>query len=157
VRVLKDYTDPLGRASEADYIELRSVAQLDNTREWSARRWPLEFISISGILCLRRQEATAMGSLRFADLQTRPTEVLDLTSLTLAELQRLVPPFAAAFQAHMAHWRLYKVAIVRGVGLRRKVCTSGYRTVPRSRAQPQRSVSRGAYQVGGKGRLVFLG
>ena len=47
-----------------------------------------------------------MGSLRFADLQTRPTEVLDLTSLTLDEFQRLVPPFEAAFQAHMAEWRL---------------------------------------------------
>jgi hypothetical protein len=47
-----------------------------------------------------------MGSLRFADLQSRPTEILDLTSLTLAEFQRLVPPFEAAFQAHMADWRL---------------------------------------------------
>jgi Helix-turn-helix of DDE superfamily endonuclease len=47
-----------------------------------------------------------MGSLRFTDIQTRPTEVLDLTSLTLDELQRLVPPFEAAFQAHMAGWRL---------------------------------------------------
>jgi hypothetical protein len=47
-----------------------------------------------------------MGSLRFADLQTRPTEVLDLTSLTVAEFQQLVPPFEAAFQAHMAEWRL---------------------------------------------------
>jgi Helix-turn-helix of DDE superfamily endonuclease len=47
-----------------------------------------------------------MGSLRFADIQTRPTEVLDLTSLTLDEFQRLVPPFEAAFQAHMAAWRL---------------------------------------------------
>ncbi len=47
-----------------------------------------------------------MGSLRFTDLQTRPTEVLDLTSLTVEEFQRLVPPFEAAFQAHMAHWRL---------------------------------------------------
>jgi hypothetical protein len=47
-----------------------------------------------------------MGTLRFADLQTRPTEVLDLTSLTMHELQQLVPPFEAAFQAHMAHWRL---------------------------------------------------
>ena len=47
-----------------------------------------------------------MGTLRFADLQTRPTEVLDLTSLTVNELQPLVPPFEAAFQAHMAHWRL---------------------------------------------------
>src|SRR6266542_4423059 len=52
------------------------------------------------------KEATAMGNLRFADLQTRPTEVLDLTSLTLEEFQQLVPPFEAAFQAHMAAWRL---------------------------------------------------
>ena len=47
-----------------------------------------------------------MGTLRFADLQTRPTEVLDLTSLTVDEFQQLVPPFEAAFQAHMADWRL---------------------------------------------------
>jgi hypothetical protein len=47
-----------------------------------------------------------MGTLRFTDLQTRPTEVLDLTSLTLEELQQLVPPFESAFQAHMAAWRL---------------------------------------------------
>ena len=47
-----------------------------------------------------------MGTLRFTDLQSRPTEILDLTSLTLAEFQRLVPPFEAAFQAHMADWRL---------------------------------------------------
>jgi len=32
--------------------------------------------------------------------------VLDLTSLTVNELRQLVPPFEAAFQAHMAHWRL---------------------------------------------------
>ena len=66
----------------------------------------IEFISIYGILGLQRKEATAMGTLRFADLQTRPTEVLDLTSLTVDEFQQLVPPFEAAFQAHMAEWRL---------------------------------------------------
>jgi hypothetical protein len=66
----------------------------------------IEVISICGILCLRRKEATVMGSLRFIDIQTRPTEVLDLTSLTLDEFQQLVPPFEAAFQAHMARWRL---------------------------------------------------
>jgi hypothetical protein len=43
---------------------------------------------------------------RFADPQSRPTEFLDLTSLTLEEFQQLVPPFEAAFQAHMAAWRL---------------------------------------------------
>ncbi len=47
-----------------------------------------------------------MGSLRFADIQARPTAGLDLTSLTVDEFQRLVPPFEAAFQAHMADWRL---------------------------------------------------
>jgi Helix-turn-helix of DDE superfamily endonuclease len=47
-----------------------------------------------------------MGTLRFADLQTRPMEVLDLTSLTVDEFHQLVPPFEAAFQSHMAYWRL---------------------------------------------------
>ena len=47
-----------------------------------------------------------MESLQFADLQTRPTEVLDVTSLTVDEFRQLVPPFEAAFQAHMAAWRL---------------------------------------------------
>jgi hypothetical protein len=51
-------------------------------------------------------EATAMGTLRFADLQTRPIELLGLTSLTVEAFQPLVPAFEAAFQAHMAHWRL---------------------------------------------------
>jgi Helix-turn-helix of DDE superfamily endonuclease len=47
-----------------------------------------------------------MGTLRFTDLRTRPTEVLDLTSLTVNEFEQLAPPFEAAFQAHMALWRL---------------------------------------------------
>jgi Helix-turn-helix of DDE superfamily endonuclease len=47
-----------------------------------------------------------MAGVRFADLQARPTEFLDLTSLTLDEFQLLVPPFETAFQAHMAAWRL---------------------------------------------------
>ena len=47
-----------------------------------------------------------MGTLRFVALQSRPTEVLDLTSLTVDEFRQLVLPFEAAFQAHMAHWRL---------------------------------------------------
>jgi Helix-turn-helix of DDE superfamily endonuclease len=47
-----------------------------------------------------------MAGLRFADLQSRSTEFLDFTSLTLDEFQQLVPPFEAAFQAHMAVWRL---------------------------------------------------
>src|SRR2546422_9032495 len=47
-----------------------------------------------------------MAGLRFADLESRPTEFLDFTSLTLDEFQQLVPPFETAFQAHMASWRL---------------------------------------------------
>ena len=34
-----------------------------------------------------------MAGVRFADLQSRPTEFLDFTSLTLDEFQQLVPPF----------------------------------------------------------------
>lgn len=47
-----------------------------------------------------------MASVRFIDVQARPTEFLDVTSLTLDEFQLLVLPFEAAFQAHMAAWRL---------------------------------------------------
>src|SRR5438105_8561842 len=47
-----------------------------------------------------------MAHLQFTDVQDRPTEFLDFTSLTLEEFQQLVPPFEAAFQAHMAAWRL---------------------------------------------------
>src|SRR5437870_9503882 len=47
-----------------------------------------------------------MAGLRFIVLQARPLEFLDFTSVTLDEFQQLVPPFEAAFQAHMAAWRL---------------------------------------------------
>jgi hypothetical protein len=47
-----------------------------------------------------------MASVRFTDVQVRPTEFLDVTSLTLDEFQRLIPPFEGAFHAHMAAWRL---------------------------------------------------
>ena len=47
-----------------------------------------------------------MAHLQFTDVQDRPTEFLDLTSLTLDECQQLVPPFEAAFHAHMTRWRL---------------------------------------------------
>ena len=39
-------------------------------------------------------------------MQARPSAFLDLTSLTRDEFQQLVPPFEAAFHAHMAAWRL---------------------------------------------------
>src|ERR687888_256364 len=47
-----------------------------------------------------------MASVRCIDVQARPTEFLDCTSLTLDEFQQLLPPFEAAFQAHMATWCL---------------------------------------------------
>ena len=47
-----------------------------------------------------------MAGVRFADLQTRPLEFLDFTSLTLDEFQQLVPPFEAAFHTRMAAWRM---------------------------------------------------
>src|SRR6195256_2254973 len=47
-----------------------------------------------------------MAKVQFIDVQARPTEFLDFTSLTLDEFQFLVPPFEAAFQERMAAWRL---------------------------------------------------
>src|SRR3989442_13722989 len=47
-----------------------------------------------------------MAHLQFTDVQDRPTGFLDLTSRTLDEFQQLIPPFEAAFQAHMAAWGL---------------------------------------------------
>ncbi len=47
-----------------------------------------------------------MAGIRFTEVESRPMEFLDLTSLTLDEFEQLVPPFEAAFQAHMAVWRL---------------------------------------------------
>jgi hypothetical protein len=47
-----------------------------------------------------------MAGLRFTDLQSRPMEFLDFTSLTRDEFQQLVPPFEAAFHARMAAWRM---------------------------------------------------
>src|SRR5438094_8246061 len=47
-----------------------------------------------------------MAGLRFTDLQSRPLEFLDFTSLTLNEFQQLVPPFETAFHTRMAAWRM---------------------------------------------------
>jgi len=47
-----------------------------------------------------------MAGVRFTELQSRPMEFLDFTSLTLDEFQQLVPPFETAFQGHMATWRM---------------------------------------------------
>src|SRR5215470_11428905 len=45
--------------------------------------------------------------LHYRDIPTHTTELLDLTSLTVAEFVALVPPFEAAFLAYMAAWTLH--------------------------------------------------
>jgi len=47
-----------------------------------------------------------MPRLRYADLARKPMDVLDMTRRTPDEFQQLIPPFEAAYQAHMATWRL---------------------------------------------------
>jgi hypothetical protein len=47
-----------------------------------------------------------MAHVQFTNVQDRPAEFLDLTSLTRDEFQQLVPPFETTFQTHMATWRL---------------------------------------------------
>jgi len=45
--------------------------------------------------------------LRYCDIPTHTTEVLDLTSLTVDEFEALVPPFEAAFLQYMAAWTFH--------------------------------------------------
>jgi Helix-turn-helix of DDE superfamily endonuclease len=45
--------------------------------------------------------------LRYRDLPTHTTEVLDLTSLTVDEFRALVSPFEEAFLGYMAAWTLH--------------------------------------------------
>src|SRR6266568_1571257 len=47
-----------------------------------------------------------MAGVRCTDLQSRPLEFLDCTSVTLDEFPQLVPPFETAFHARMAAWRM---------------------------------------------------
>jgi len=47
-----------------------------------------------------------MARVRFIDVQSRPTEFLDFTSLTLGAFQQLVPPFEARFHARMVARRM---------------------------------------------------
>src|SRR5215831_4381535 len=47
-----------------------------------------------------------MAGVRFTELQSRPMEFLDFTSLTLDEFQQLVPPFETAFHTRMAAGRM---------------------------------------------------
>ncbi len=45
--------------------------------------------------------------LRYRDIPTHTTEVLDLTSLTVDEFAALVSPFETAFVDYMAAWTLH--------------------------------------------------
>jgi hypothetical protein len=47
-----------------------------------------------------------MAGLRFDTIARKPTDVLDMTSLTVDEFRLLVQPVEQAFQAHMAEWPL---------------------------------------------------
>src|SRR5438094_6360870 len=47
-----------------------------------------------------------MAGVRFTELQSRPMEFLDFTSVTLDEFQQLLPPCEAAFQIRMTAWRM---------------------------------------------------
>ena len=57
---------------------------------------------VYGMLCLHCKEAPRMASARCTDVQARPTEFLDVTSVTRDEFQQLVPPVEAVFQAPIA-------------------------------------------------------
>jgi hypothetical protein len=45
--------------------------------------------------------------LRYCNIPTHTTDLLDLTSLTMDEFAALVPPFEAAFLGYMAAWTLH--------------------------------------------------
>jgi len=47
-----------------------------------------------------------MAGVRFTELQSRPMEFLDFTSLTLDEFSAAGPALRAAFHAQMAAWRM---------------------------------------------------
>jgi hypothetical protein len=47
-----------------------------------------------------------MSGLRFSDVQDRPREFVELTSLTLEEFASLVAEFEQDFQGYMSQWRM---------------------------------------------------
>ena len=59
-------------------------------------------LTVYGMLCLNCKEAPRMASVRYTDVQARPTAFLDVTSVTRDALQQLVPPVEAVCQAPMA-------------------------------------------------------
>src|SRR4030095_10684328 len=66
----------------------------------------LSRVTVYGRLGLHGKEAPRMAHVRCIAVQARPTEFLDVTSVTLVEFPRLVPPFEAALHAQMASWYL---------------------------------------------------
>src|SRR5215471_20326580 len=60
----------------------------------------------------RQQGAVLRLHVRFTELQSRPLEFLDCTSLTLEEFQQLVPPFETAFHARMTWSRTRGLRII---------------------------------------------
>ena len=80
-----------------------------------------------------------MASLRFANVQARPSEFLDVTSLTLDEFQQLILPFETVFHAHLAAWRLDgKPRIARRCTVYKHCPLPPGRTKPPSRLSRQR-------------------
>jgi hypothetical protein len=53
-----------------------------------------------------REEVSKVIGLRFADIESKPYVVLDMTSLVVEEFRALVEPFEEEFRAHTTKWRL---------------------------------------------------
>src|SRR5215471_2134757 len=85
------------------------MRKCDSSRNWSAGCGE-SYLSGAGSAgrnsTAERQHGRRPSTPWFTDLQSRPTEFLDFTSLTLEEFEVLIPPFEAAFHARMAAWRL---------------------------------------------------
>ena len=58
--------------------------------------------TVYGLLCLHCKEAPRMASVRCINVQARPMEFQDVTSVARDECQQLVPPVEAVFQAPLA-------------------------------------------------------
>jgi hypothetical protein len=62
----------------------------------------LSRLTVDGVRCLHGKEAPRMTSVRCTDVQARPTEYLDVTSVTRDAFQQRVPPGEAVCQAPLA-------------------------------------------------------
>ena len=62
----------------------------------------LSRLTVYGVLCLHGKEAPRMASVRCIDVQARPMEFQDVTSVARDECQQLVPPVEAVVQAPLA-------------------------------------------------------